>query len=396
MGDKRTRLDVYVVSNEQNNVLTTQKIRIKIWVRKDGQKNMITKEEKKVVLEYVNSSYYDQDKLLKYLSMHDVVGNEVFAYCDKREYRKEQSTYSNWLDNEDGYTPLSVSDFVKRIPFYFYTKDVETISLDDMGSLHYLFSSSFEKIHNGERTLESIYVNLEYAFYHLHLPLNKIFSYWIDQYGNIAEDGFFRWCHYLHLCEEYECTDYFPDRFITAYNEMLEKAGLKPIIYEITETGLYEPFMRNGKIIEFEGRFPCDKNGNPIMKWIGVKATNTTSYICTCEKSKKGILQVKISPATVIHVLNFYNDSDTTNEWYQVYAGPLNMSFDHRVLKEKRKELKYSQEEVASAIETTVRTYQKWESGETTPNGHFLMRLMNWLDIPDVQSVIQYTDYKDN
>ena len=92
---------------------------------------MITTEEKKLILEYVNASYYDQDKLIKYLSMHDVVGNEIFAYCDKHTYREDQSTYSNWLDDEHGYMPLSVSDFVKRVPFYFYTRDIETIDLDD-------------------------------------------------------------------------------------------------------------------------------------------------------------------------------------------------------------------------------------------------------------------------
>ena len=43
---------------------------------------------------------------------------------------------------------------------------------------------------------------------------------------------------------------------------MLEKAGLDPIIYEINMTGLYEPFVREGRCIKFEGIFPCDENGN--------------------------------------------------------------------------------------------------------------------------------------
>lgn len=356
---------------------------------------MITKEEKQFVLKYVNASYYDQNKLLKYLDIHDVVGNEIFAYCDKRTYCEGQSTYSNWLDDEHGYIPLSVSDFVKRIPFYFYTKDIGTINPDNMGSLHYLFSASAEKIYDKERDIESIYSNLEYAFYHLNLPLNQIFSYWISQSGVVSGDVFFQWCHYLRLCEEYGYSDYFPDRFITSYNEMLEKAGLDPIIYEISETGLYEPFIREGRTIKFEGRFPCDEDGVPIMKWIGIKATNIVRYSCTCERSRQGFLSFEISPKTVIHVLNFYNDKDDNfDEWYQVYAGPLTMCFDHSVLKDRRKKLGYSQEEVALAIDTTVRTYQKWESGETTPNGHYLIRLMNWLDIPDVQYVIQYTDCK--
>ena len=84
-----------------------------------------------------------------------------------------------------------------------------------------------------------------------------------------------------------------------------------------------------------------------------------------------------------------------SDEWYQVYAGPMTMCFDHTVLRERRKALGYSQEDVALAIDTTVRTYQKWESGETTPNGHYLIRLINWLDIIDVQNIVQYTDFSD-
>ena len=352
---------------------------------------MITKEEKQFILKYVDATHYDQEKLIKYLNMHDIVGNEIFSYCDKRAYRKDQPTYSTWLDDEDGYVPLSVSDFIRRIPFYFYTKDVESMDLENMGTLHYIFSASSEK-----RDIEDIYCNLEYAFYHMDLPLNRIFSYWINQFGVISGDSFFQWCHYLHLCEEYSHSDYFPERFITSYNEMLEKAGLDPIIYEINMTGLYEPFMREGRCIKFEGIFPCDENGNPIMKWIGIKATNIEKLSCSCEKSKRGYLSLEITPKTVIHALNYYNsDEDDEDVWYQIYAGPMTMRFDHTILRERRKKLGFSQEDVALAIDTTVRTYQKWESGETTPNGHYLIRLINWLDIIDVQCVVQYKDYED-
>lgn len=354
---------------------------------------MITPEEEKIILQYVDDSYYDRDKLIKYLSMHDIVGNEVFAYCDRKAQRKHKQTYSNWLDDDKGYSPLPVSQFVKRIPFYFYTKDIASADLDNMGTLHYLYSANAEDLYDGRSDIENIYSNLEYAFYHLELPLNQIFSYWINQTGVVSGGGFFQWCHYLHLCEEFGYNEYFPARFITAYNELLEIAGMPPIIYEINMTGLYEPFVRDGRTLRFEGHFPCDKDGLPIMKWIGIKATNIKSISCTCQKSKSGYLYLEISPNTIIYALNYYNrKEDENDEWYQVYAGPLTMRFDHTVLKDRRKELGYSQEDVASAIDTTVRTYQKWESGETTPNGHYLIRLMNWLNISNVQDVIEYTN----
>ena len=49
-----------------------------------------------------------------------------------------------------------------------------------------------------------------------------------------------------------------------------------------------------------------------------------------------------------------------------------------------------TQKEVADAIGANVRTYQKWESGESVPDGHFLLRLMNWLQIDNVQELIAY------
>ena len=89
--------------------------------------------------------------------------------------------------------------------------------------------------------------------------------------------------------------------------------------------------------------------------------------------------------------MNFYNYSDDTEDyWYQVYAGPLTMEFDYKILKEQRKQFGFTQKQVAEAVGTTVRTYQKWESGETTPDGHFLLRLLNWLDISDIQNAIEY------
>ena len=45
---------------------------------------------------------------------------------------------------------------------------------------------------------------------------------------------------------------------------------------------------------------------------------------------------------------------------------------------------------VDDAIGANVRTYQKWESGETTPDGTNLLRLMNWLNIPNVHEVTKW------
>lgn len=350
---------------------------------------MITTKEQQFIKKYVDNRFYDQEKLIKYLGMHDIVGAEVFSYCDRES--NDRKTYSRWLEDDDGYAPLSVPEFVKRAPFYFYTQDKNAPLKEygDLESLHSCYAQSQDNINS----FESLYDALEFMFYNLHLPLNKVFSYWIDQTHLVTGDLFMQWAHYLHLCVNLGSTNYFPDSFITSYNHALEASGLPAIIYEINETGLYEPFVRNGNKLKFEGQFPCDENGNPIMRWIGLRIKNAKSITCCAKKSMSGYLTVVINPDTVISVLNYYNDKNEKDDyWYQVYAGPLTMQLDHTALKYWRNQLGYTQKEVANAVGTSIRTYQKWESGKTTPDGYYLIRLLNWLDISNLQDITKYTD----
>lgn len=68
------------------------------------------------------------------------------------------------------------------------------------------------------------------------------------------------------------------------------------------------------------------------------------------------------------------------------------MEFDFTVLKNRRQRLKMTQKEVAEAVGATLRTYQKWENGETTPDSKFLLRLLNWLDIRDVVDATKWSE----
>ena len=72
------------------------------------------------------------------------------------------------------------------------------------------------------------------------------------------------------------------------------------------------------------------------------------------------------------------------------------MEFNNKALKDYRIDRGMTQSEVAEAIGASVRTYQKWERGDSIPDGHYLLRLMNWLQIEDVQSLIKYDDYADS
>lgn len=114
----------------------------------------------------------------------------------------------------------------------------------------------------------------------------------------------------MQLCDELGKNDYLPDCFITSYNEVLEKKDLPPIIYEIGEIGLGDVSWRTGTKIEFEGTFPCDRSGQPIMKWIGLRIKNAKSITCSQDKSSRGRLFVELNPNTTIHALNCYNNKD--------------------------------------------------------------------------------------
>ena len=145
------------------------------------------------------------------------------------------------------------------------------------------------------------------------------------------------------------------------------------------------------------------------MRWTTVRVQNAASIEFSGEKSRCGELRILLGPKTRIHIREFYENEDDGTEidrssvefieeplmWRQIYAGPQTMEFNHNALKQARIEHKLKQSDVAFAIGTSVRTYQKWESGETIPDGHNLLRLMNWLNISDPQEIVIYDDYSD-
>jgi len=356
---------------------------------------MITNEQIEIIEKYVNEKYFDRSKIIKYLSIHDIVGNEIFTYADKSQWRNKEHAYTQWLDNEEGYNPLPVDAFIKRVPFYFYVwnGDLNTHG----GNLGYIIHSIHKDIKMDPDVLEKTYLDLEYLFYEKKISVYDIFNYMIEQTGLVTQEYFPNWINYLKICEKFGWSEMMPERFITAYNEALEAIGEEPIIYEIHEIGPGDMFYRYGTTIEFEGTFPCDSEGKPILKWIGLNIQNGNEVKCNCKKSEDCRLRVTLTPKIVIHALNCYNGRDEEGDyWYQIYAGPQNMKFDYSILKEQRNRLGFTQQEVADAVEANVRTYQKWENGETKPDGFYLLRLMNWLDISNVQDAIIYTNVREN
>ena len=384
----------------------------------------LTQEQVTFIERYVDETLIDKQLLIRYLEKHRIIKNDIFKRCSKLGKAKyfASSAYCPSLNSEEGFVPIPRSKFIRRIPFYFFA--------DNNGGVHrhsflrqLLFSAS-----GSSEALESIYLELEWLFYDLEMPIETIFGYPTSQLhapkpksqegvldasiysrmslplfgeGNqIGQTALFKqWCDYLHLCDRLGWTDYTPERFITKYNHALEAVGREPVVYEPVRQlgGAY--FVMGNHEISCRGHFPCDDNGAPVLKWTSLKICNPKTVSFDADFSRNGTLTIGLNPNTTIHFLEPLEETDGSEagsdeefvrEWSQVYAGPLTMSFDSEALRTFRKASGMTQLELATAIGTSVRTYQKWEKGETVPDGHNLLRLMNWLQIDSVQHLIKY------
>ena len=382
---------------------------------------MILQEHKtEIIRRYTDPNRIDQQKLTAYIEKHRTIKEDVFEYCTRVSKRTHEFRgYCSMLTSGHLFTPVDRDTFFRRIPFFFHQMDFS------FGK-----ESGLLRVIPREKECESCDFeefcrDLEWMFYELKIPLDTIFSYIHDQLfepqkpvsrqnrlHGLAQnilDGpqiaprrlFEQWRHYLHLCSDLGWTDYTPMSFITSYNRALEASGIQPIIYDPLSRFhfLNAYFTRDENTYVCEGYFPCDSEGIPIWDWTSIRVKNAENITYSGIKSRYGELKIVLGPLTTIHALLSADDEGHVvfgnrvgAEWYQVYAGPQTMEFDHAALKEIRMERKMTQNDVAKAIGASVRTYQKWENGETTPDGHYLLRLMNWLNIDDCQALIKYNN----
>ena len=383
----------------------------------------LTDEQIKFVKENIKGKKVDEEKFLEYLEKNDSVGEEIFEECKaKDDHRFFVSSFTFGLrKNVRGYLPVKTEVFIRRIPFYYYRADRGY-------SFRSWIADLIRDTEEYEEELEKIYQVLEYLYYEGGVSIDEIMSYIkIQLYGKEEESEkqhdietaisksllyasswiteeklLYDWAEYIKICKKIGWNDYFPERFITKYNEALEMEGLSPIIYGFHSKSWLLHLDRERNKISCMGNFPCDGLGRPIMKWIGIRNEKVEGVSCTCVNSRYGELIIQINPESMIYVLNYVDgngelaepgEAGTVISWEQQYAGPLNMVFDNEALKEARKAFKMTQKELADAIGTSVRTYQKWENGDTKPDCQSLLRLMNWLEIEDVQYLIAYKSY---
>ncbi|GED33940.1 helix-turn-helix transcriptional regulator [Brevibacillus centrosporus] len=326
------------------------------------------------------------EKLISYLDRHENVGEEIFPYLGEKE---EELYFPN--------DTLPKETFLNRIPFYFHRPQK---NLGQLGELkHYLHGIIREDIYNERASeyIEHLFVTLEKMHYHHQLDVEQIFNYPIKQTGQACQTEFiFQWSHYLDLIDTLQPSEKMPKHLIVSYNDALEKSGLPPIIYPLKQLYDYEYISRVGQIFRVSGTFPCDDSGHPILRWIGLRVKNPERVWAQVNDRLQGDLYVQAGPSTAIWGLNCWGElEDGTDVWYPLHIGPQLMEFDNEELKRIRQRYGYTQKELADAIGASLRTYQKWEAGQTTPDSHNLLRLMNVLDIRDTKEITRFLDVED-
>ena len=385
----------------------------------------LSREQLAIIDEHINTYLIDKEKLIAYLEKHRIIKNEVFSKCAKRGRRLElyDEDFCGLLTSNKAYLPVNRDIFIRRIPFLFHCP-AHNNNKYFSGLWNILPGATKE---DNVEALESIYTDMEFMYYELHISMEDILSYPKSQIyrprnpdlkkvgmllgflyneddemfgvdGALNQRDIFKiWRHYLKLCKQLNNNDYFPQRLLTAYNFALEKVGAQPIIYKpLLKLGVAF-FSRDVDEYTCVGNFPCDEHGVPILKWTNIAVSNEECITFDGTKSSVGTMRIKLKPNTTIHLYckdnNDDKDVDANYSWQQIYAGPQNMTFNRKALKEIREACGFTQEEVAAAIGANVRTYQNWESSNPngpTPNGYYLLRIMNWLQIEDVQDLIAY------
>lgn len=354
---------------------------------------MISEKDVEAIRSSVNQKYFDVNKLVEYLNTHEIVGNEVFEEVTI-DPESMPARLNKDLSDKYGYTPIPVDKFLRRIPFYFFYPNNEE-AINTHAWLGAIVRRVDMKSSDEERdaNLEKMYQALEDIHYRFHIGVEDIFAYMDIRGHKLKTEQFMEWYDYLMLCEKLHWYDYMPEAFAYKYNLALEAAGRKPVIYKLHEILPGEYCIRFKNTIEIQGTFPVDPAGKPVLRWIGIILNNPGEITCGLDKGGHTAwkIDIQLTPKTELYAQNIYDDEDDNN-WYRLYAGPLTMEFDYTVLKSRRTWMGMTQKEVAEAVGATLRTYQKWEIGETTPDSKFLLRLLNWLDIRDVVNTTKWND----
>lgn len=360
---------------------------------------MITKEQENFIRQFIKKETFNVEKIISYLNLHDIVGDEIFEIA-----QKEDKYYGRLVTSGYGYYPINTEIFVRRVPFYFYTPNYDKDKFGDLSDIIRTISGRYSYRIVDNKMLDDLYTILEKMFYIRGMSIPDIMCY-ANKIGETDNEGgfFFKWAHYLDLCDKLHIDNKYPKNFLFETNKILEMAGENADIFDTGYVGFNEPYIRNGNEIIVGGEFPYDANNQVALQWIGVWIENAayvklsnTYGMASDSKFLEKELHIGLTPTTKIYLPYATDDEDEKVIWEPIYFGPLVMDFDNNTLKKFRERASLTQQVVADSIGIQVRTYQKWEKGDAKPDGYNLIRLMNFLDIDSVQDFLKNTPIEDD
>lgn len=384
----------------------------------------LTIEEENFIRKYVNQQYFNVNTFISYLNNHDYIGLEIF----------EESLLSN---NEVGWTYLNYLKltrrdlFIKRIPLYFYDLDCEIgdLTLTKLFDEYKLYiegnamsgpkmawalDESIEQAEYNSFDFEPLYKILDEIIHDIKVPIHLVLDYMRRQCGESFKYFVFDvWYKYAKIVPNLNENNVFPKNILYAYNIELEKQGKSPIIYYPLVDSEGNFFCTKiGNELLIGGLFPFDDKGKIISRWIGVWCENDVNptqkdlaetgkhnhQIAKRDKSGpilRVTLKIKLGPDSLVfaakHIVvghNMFGEEQTTDLWEQIYVGPKKMEFNYQTISEKRESMNLSLKQVSEATNINVRTLQRIENNESTPDGLNLIKLMDYLGIKNYDSLI--------
>lgn len=364
----------------------------------------LTQEQELIIRRNVDTRYFDVDKIIEYLKEHETVSFEIFIKCCKKKV-----SYSFLRC----FKPINRNIFINRLEIYFYDiKDND--NGNDMTSYfaeyvnHAYFNDEEDPRYYGEPVfkeeydLEPAYQLLDKVIVKYKIPLVKVFEYLKTYFGeSIDYRKFNQWVSYIELLDEPNENNVFPSNFYYAINSELVKRGQNPRLVLVTTTSQKPTFDNETKSQYFSitGYFPKDADGKLILEWIGVWFEKIDEITVVDEPSMideedffffhnfsgEGAVKVqfKVNPDSRIFILRRIKESDGLyhNVWKQVFAGSKVTRFTFKPIINAREKLKLSQKEVADLADINLRSYQRMEAGESTPDALALISLMSALEI---------------
>lgn len=132
--------------------------------------------------------------------------------------------------------------------FIFIPQTMIRISLGILSDIIRTITSKYAYKIEDNKVLEDLYTALEKMFYIRGMSILDIMSY-AHKIGETDNEGgfFFRWAHYLDLCDKLHIDNKYPKNFLFETNKILELAGENADIFDTGYVGFNEPYIRNGR-----------------------------------------------------------------------------------------------------------------------------------------------------